>query len=278
MRTLNKVLSEANRTPEDIYYNRNITSSEALKKLERKYGIEHVFSKVDLKNAGLEPLSYKDTYDFYVKANDGYYRICKDSDGHAEFKAGNEDPETLELLTKIYTMHFGRKRPYEAAKVPAMGNKALKARLAHKKLVQALFGDLINKYDFEVGQLNVDYQECSSLDDGQGTDTYTWTDEDNYVKVMEKGNPENSVTFAPDSEVAATKPVYLVSYTPAHLTADPYYSSPEECEYEDGDIELENWTVTDVDYEGDPSFLDEVDKQAIISAFDNYLTDFVKEL
>lgn len=278
MRTLNKVLAEANRTPEDIYYNRNITSSEALKKLQRKYGIEHVHSRKELEAVGLEPLTYKDTYDFYVKANGGYYRICRDSDGHAEFKAGNEDPETLEILTKIYTMHFGHKRPYDAAKVPAMGNKALKARLAHKKLVQALFGDLSNKYDFEVSNLDVNYRECDSLDDDVGTDTYYWTDEDNYVKVMEKGDPENYVIFAPDSEVAATRPVYLTSYTPAHLTADPYYSSPEECEYENGDIEIENWTVTDVDSEGDTSFLDEADKQTIISAFDNYLTDFVKEL
>lgn len=278
MRTLNKVLAEANRTPEDIYYNRNITSSEALKKLQRKYGIEHVHSRKELEAVGLEPLLYKDTYDFYVKANGGYYRICKDSDGHAEFKAGKEDPETLKLLTKIYTMHFGHKRPYDAAKVPAMGNKALKARLAHKRLVQDLFGDLSKKYDFEVGQLNVDYKECSYLDDDGGTDTYTWTDEDNYVKVMEKGNPENYVMFAPDSEVAATRPVYLTSYTPAHLTADPYYSSPEECEYENGDIEPEEWSVTDVDSEGDPSFLDEADKQTIISAFEKYLLDFVREL
>ena len=278
MRTLNKVLAEANRTPEDIYYNRNLTAGEALKKSERKYGIENVFRKEELKSVGREPLSYKDTYDFYVKANGGYYRICKDSDGHAEFKAGNEDPETLELLKKIYTMHFGHKRPYDAAKVPAMGNKALKARLAHKRLVQALFGDLSKKYDFEVGKLDVDYKECSYLDDDSGTDTYYWTDEDNYVKVMEKGDSENYVIFAPDSEVAATRPVYLTSYTPAHLTADPYYSSPEECEYENGDIEIENWKVVDVDYAGDTSFLDEADKQTIISAFDNYLLDFVKEL
>lgn len=278
MRTLNKVLAEANRTPEDIYYNRNITSSEALKKLQRKYGIEHVHSRKELEAVGLEPLTYKDTYDFYVKANGGYYRICKDSDGHAEFKAGNEDPETLEILTKIYTMHFGHKRPYDAAKVPAMGNKALKARLAHKRLVQDLFGDLSNKYDFEVSNLDVDYHECDSLDDGYGTDIYYWTDEDNYVKVMEKGDPENYVIFAPDSEVAATKSVHLIYYSPAHLTADPYYSSPEESEYEYGDAEPENWKVVDVDSEGDTSFLDEADKQTIISAFDNYLLDFVKEL
>ncbi len=278
MRTLNKVLAEANRTPEDIYYNSNITSSKALEKLQRKYGIEHVYRREELKSVGLEPLLYKDTYDFYVKANGGYYRICKDSDGHAEFKAGKEDPETLKLLTKIYTMHFGHTRPYDAAKVPAMGNKALKARLAHKRLVQDLFGDLSKKYDFEVGQLNVDYKECSYLDDDGGTDTYAWTDEDNYVKVMEKGNPENYVMFAPDSELAATRPVYLTSYTPAHLTADPYYSSPEECEYENGDIEIEEWSVTDVDSGGDPSFLDEADKQTIISAFEKYLLAFVEEL
>lgn len=277
MRTLNKVLAEANRTPESVYYNSRITAVEALRKLEKKYGIEYVRSRKGSKDIGLEPLPTY-TADFYVKANDGYYRICKDSDGHAEFKAGKEDPETLKLLTKIYTMHFGHTRSYDAAKVPDMGKEALKARLAHKKLVQALFGDLSNKYDFEIGQLDVDYHECDSLDDGYGTDIYYWTDEDNYVKVMEKDNPENYVIFAPNPDVAATKSVHLIYYSPAHLTADPYYSSPEESEYEYGDAEPENWEVVDVDYAGDTSFLDEVDKQTIISAFDNYLLDFVKEL
>lgn len=277
MRTLNKVLAEANRTPESVYYNSRITAVEALRKLEKKYGIEYVRSRKGSEDIGLEPLPTYTT-DFYVKANDGYYRICKDSDGHAEFKAGKEDPETLKLLTKIYTMHFGHTRSYDAAKVPDMGKKALKAKLAHKKLVQALFGDLSKKYDFEIGQLDVDYHECDSLDDGYGTDIYYWTDEDNYVKVMEKDNPENYVIFAPNPDVAATKSVHLIYYSPAHLTADPYYSSPEESEYEYGDAEPENWEVVDVDYAGDTSFLDEADKQTIISAFDNYLLDFVKEL
>lgn len=278
MRTLNKVLAEANRTPESVYYNSRITAVEALRKLERKYGIEYVHSRKELEAVGLEPLTHKGTYDFYVKANGGYYRICKDSDGHAEFKAGKEDPETLKLLTKIYTMHFGYTRSFDAAKVPDMGKKALKARLAHKKLVQALFGDLSNKYDFEIGQLDVDYHECDSLDDDYGTDTYYWTDEGNYVKVMEKDNPENYVVFAPNSELAATKSVHLIYYSPAHLTADPYYSSPEESEYEYGDAEPENWKIEDVDYAGDISFLDEDDKQTIISAFDKYLLDFVENL
>lgn len=276
MRTLNKVLAEANRTPESVYYNSRITAVEALRKLERKYGIEFIHSRKELASVGLEPSS--DDYDFCVKANGGYYAVRRADGGHVEFKAGKEDPETLKLLTKIYTMHFGHTRSFDAAKVPDMGKKALKARLAHKKLVQALFGDLSNKYDFEIGQLDVDYHECDSLDDGYGTDIYYWTDEDNYVKVMEKDNPENYVTFAPNSEVAATKSVHLTYYSPAHLTADPYYSSPEESEYEYGDAEPENWEVEDVDYAGDTSFLDEADKQTIISAFDNYLLDFVKEL
>lgn len=276
MRTLKKVLAEANRTPESVYYNSHITAVEALRKLEKKYGIEHVHSRKELASVGLELFS--DDYDFCVKANDGYYTIRRADGGHVEFKAGKEDPETFKLLTKIYTMHFGQTRPFDAAKVPDMGKKALKARLAHKKLVQALFGDLSNKYDFEIGQLDVDYHECDSLDDDYGTDIYYWTDEDNYVKVMEKGNPENYVIFAPNSDVAATKSVHLIYYSPAHLTADPYYSSPEESEYEYGDAEPENWEIEDVEYAGDISFLDEADKQTIISAFDNYLLDFVKEL
>ena len=32
MRTLNKVLAEANRTPENVYYNSRITAVEALRK------------------------------------------------------------------------------------------------------------------------------------------------------------------------------------------------------------------------------------------------------
>lgn len=276
MRTLNKVLTEAHRTPESVYYNSRITAVEALRKLERKYGIEHIHSRKDLDSIGLELLS--DDYDFCVKANDGYYTVRRADGGHVEFKAGKEDPETLKLLTKIYTMHFGHTRSSDAAKVPDMGKKALKARLAHKKLVQALFGDLSNKYDFEIGQLDVDYHECDSLDDGYGTDIYYWTDEDNYVKVMEKDNPENYIIFAPNPDVAATKPVRLIYYSPAHLTADPYYSSPEESEYEYGDAKSENWKVVDVDYAGDTSFLDEADKQTIISAFDKYLLDFVENL
>lgn len=279
MRISNKNLKEANRTPEDIYFNSSYTSSEAMNKLRKKYGIEHVHSNKEIDEMSLERLNYKETRDFYVKAKNGYYRIYADSDGHAEFVAGQEDPEMLKLINKIYTMHFGRVRPYDKAEVPAMGNKALKARLAQKRLVQSLFGDLVEKYDFEVEEADVDYKEADDFDDGVGEDRYIWNEEANYVKVMDKNDSENYVIFAPSGDdLAARASVYITNYSPAHLTADPYYSSPEECDYETGDIESGDWIVDNVDSNGDTSFLDAEDEKRIIAAFDKYLTDFVNNL
>lgn len=75
MRTLNKVLAEANRTPESVYYNSRITAVEALRKLERKYGIEHIHSRKELDwYLSLDPTSEK------VKDVKIWQNICSKKD------------------------------------------------------------------------------------------------------------------------------------------------------------------------------------------------------